>query len=223
MRISLPTYKKIVFAALVALVAIIITGGTVRLTSSGLGCPDWPNCEEGQLVADLEYHALVEFINRVITGLTSLAVILAVLGAIFLDISPVRKNRAEKGKVRKGKLTEEKIVGAIDTPKTNQMQISWRQKKELIWWSVGLVIGVLAQVIIGAVVVSSHLAPHTVMLHFLVSMVLVLNAVILHHRTLYFLSNPLDNLHQQPHLWQTAITHPQKVHLQKVMTQPAAT
>ena len=40
----------------------------MRLTGSGLGCSDWPTCEENQLVAPLEYHAMIEFVNRMITG-----------------------------------------------------------------------------------------------------------------------------------------------------------
>jgi cytochrome c oxidase assembly protein subunit 15 len=67
--------------ALVALVFIVVTGAAVRLTGSGLGCSDWPACEHDQLVAPLELHPMVEFVNRVITGLVSAAVIAAVLAS----------------------------------------------------------------------------------------------------------------------------------------------
>jgi len=63
-------------------VAIVITGASVRLTGSGLGCTDWPNCEEDQFVASADYHALIEFGNRLFTGAVGLAVILAVLGSL---------------------------------------------------------------------------------------------------------------------------------------------
>lgn len=51
-------------------VVIIATGGTVRLTGSGLGCTDWPLCTPGSLVPTPEqsYHALIEFGNRTISG-----------------------------------------------------------------------------------------------------------------------------------------------------------
>ena len=45
--------------ALIALGIIVVTGGAVRVTGSGLGCPDWPNCARGRIVAPLETHALI--------------------------------------------------------------------------------------------------------------------------------------------------------------------
>ena len=60
---------------------IVITGAAVRLTGSGLGCSDWPTCEEDQFVASLEHHALIESGNRLFTDVT-IAVVLAVLGSI---------------------------------------------------------------------------------------------------------------------------------------------
>ena len=63
---------------------IIVTGAAVRLSGSGLGCSDWPTCENDQLVAEIDdVHAMVEFVNRVITGFVALAVIIAVLGSLF--------------------------------------------------------------------------------------------------------------------------------------------
>lgn len=135
-------YRRITLAAIVALGAIIVTGAAVRLTGSGLGCSDWPNCEDDQLVAPLEFHALVEFVNRLITGVVSVAVILAVLGSL---------RRVPR-------------------------------RRDLTAWSLGLVVGVLAQIVLGAVVVIFHLDPRLVIGHFLVSMVLLWNAVVLHHR-----------------------------------------
>ena len=140
--ISATTYRRVTLFALAALIFIIITGGAVRLTGSGLGCSDWPTCEDNQLVADLEYHAMVEFVNRVITGLVSAAVALAVLGALL------RRPR----------------------------------RRDLVVLALGLVAGVAGQVVLGGLVVWYHLSPWLVMAHFLLSMVLVANAVVLHHR-----------------------------------------
>ena len=116
----------------------------MRLTGSGLGCPEWPNCDAGHLSphGDTGYHGAVEFVNRTFTGLVSILVILAVLGSV------------------------------VRTPR----------RRDLTWLSLGLVAGVVAQIVLGGLVVIYGLSPPWVMAHFLVSMVLVANAVVLHHR-----------------------------------------
>ena len=86
MRVMLPrlsprTYALLTAAVTWAVAVIIVTGGAVRLTGSGLGCPDWPTCTQDRLVAEWDYHQMVEFVNRMVTGAVSVAVILAVLGA----------------------------------------------------------------------------------------------------------------------------------------------
>ena len=142
LTISPAGYRRVTFVALLALGFIVITGGAVRVTGSGLGCPDWPTCTEGRIVAPLEYHALVEFVNRTVTGAVSVMVIVAVLAA--LRRRPYRR--------------------------------------DLVWLAVGLVLGVIGQIVLGGLVVLFHLYPPLVMGHFVLSMVLVANAVVLHHR-----------------------------------------
>ena len=55
---------------LIVQIGIVLTGGLVRLTGSGLGCPTWPLCTDASLVptAELGYHSLIEFGNRTLTG-----------------------------------------------------------------------------------------------------------------------------------------------------------
>lgn len=142
LRLTPASYRRVTLFALVCLVVIIVTGGAVRLTGSGLGCTEWPTCEQGQVIAPLESHAWIEFGNRLFTGVVSVAVVLAVLGSF-------RR-----------------------TPR----------RTDLTRWSLGLVVGVLAQILLGAVVVRTELVPAAVSAHFLVSIVLVWNAVVLHVR-----------------------------------------
>jgi cytochrome c oxidase assembly protein subunit 15 len=80
-RLSPRSYARLTAAVTWAVGVIIVTGGAVRLTGSGLGCPDWPTCTQNRLVAEWDYHQMVEFVNRTVTGAVSIAVILAVLGA----------------------------------------------------------------------------------------------------------------------------------------------
>jgi cytochrome c oxidase assembly protein subunit 15 len=135
-------FHRITMVVLVLLVLIVVTGAAVRLTGSGLGCTDWPNCEKGRFVAPWERHAMVEFVNRLITGLVSIAVIVAVAGSLFR------------------------------VPR----------RKDLVWLSFGLVAGVIGQIVLGGIVVLFDLNPVLVQGHFILSMALVADAVVLHHR-----------------------------------------
>lgn len=69
-------YTKVAGIALASLVLIVFTGAAVRLTGSGLGCPDWPKCY-GSVVAPLEVQPMIEYGNRLLTGFVGLAVIAA--------------------------------------------------------------------------------------------------------------------------------------------------
>jgi cytochrome c oxidase assembly protein subunit 15 len=142
-QLSPATYRRITLVAVWALGFIILTGGAVRITGSGLGCPDWPTCGSQRVVAPWQYHAMVEFGNRIVTAIVSIAVILAVLGAL----------------------------------------IRCPRRRDLTWLSWGLVAGVVAQIILGGETVKHHLAPGFVMSHFLLSMLLLWDAVVLHHRS----------------------------------------
>jgi len=65
-------YAIVAYIALGALTLIVLSGAAVRLTGSGLGCPDWPKCY-GKAYPPLNAHAVIEFSNRVITGPVSIA------------------------------------------------------------------------------------------------------------------------------------------------------
>ncbi len=81
-----PTSKTVQRAALssvVMIVVIVVTGGAVRLTSSGLGCPTWPSCTEESLTTTREMglHGVIEFGNRLLTYAVSAAVGWTILAA----------------------------------------------------------------------------------------------------------------------------------------------
>jgi len=80
--ISPERYQVVTLIALVALTTIVFTGAAVRLSASGLGCPDWPKCY-GQYVAPAQINAWIEYGNRLITGVVSITVIAAALLAFF--------------------------------------------------------------------------------------------------------------------------------------------
>jgi cytochrome c oxidase assembly protein subunit 15 len=79
-RISLTPqqYFLIAAAAMGTLVLIVFTGAAVRVTGSGLGCPDWPNCyEDGRLTPELGTHSYIEFGNRLLTSVVGISAVAA--------------------------------------------------------------------------------------------------------------------------------------------------
>ena len=82
LEISPQRYAQVTLVALAALSLIVLTGAAVRLTGSGLGCPDWPKCYGGS-TPPLEAHAVIEYGNRLLTGFVGFAVIAASILAFF--------------------------------------------------------------------------------------------------------------------------------------------
>jgi len=69
-------YRRVAYLTLAALTLIVLTGAAVRLTGSGLGCPDWPKCG-GSALPPLSTHALIEFGNRALSGVVGVITVLA--------------------------------------------------------------------------------------------------------------------------------------------------
>jgi cytochrome c oxidase assembly protein subunit 15 len=137
-----PLGHRLNLVALVLTALIVLTGGAVRLTGSGLGCSNWPECSAGHLTPALQLHGLIEFGNRLVTVVLVVAVAASFLAMVFR--SP--------------------------------------RRRDLIWLSGGLVAGVIAQAVLGGIVVYTKLNPYVVMVHFLASMALLVDAVVLVHR-----------------------------------------
>jgi len=128
--------------ALVANTVIVVTGGAVRLTASGLGCPTFPRCTDESLVATREMgaHGAIEFGNRLLTFALSAAVLAALVTA-------------------------------------------WRAgRRDLLRPAGLLLLGIVAQALLGGVTVLTGLNPLTVMAHFLLSMGLIAVAVVSYER-----------------------------------------
>ncbi|WP_314413125.1 COX15/CtaA family protein [Streptomyces kroppenstedtii] len=77
------TVRRAALAALVMAVLIVVTGGAVRLTGSGLGCPTWPKCTDDSLTttSEMGLHGVIEFGNRMLTYVLCAAVGWAITAA----------------------------------------------------------------------------------------------------------------------------------------------
>jgi cytochrome c oxidase assembly protein subunit 15 len=124
---------------LATVVLNVVTGAAVRLSDSGLGCPDWPTCSQHHLTPPLSLHPLIEFGNRVVVS------VLVVACAVTVVASFLRR------------------------PARNDLR----------WLSVGLIIGVIGEAVLGAFVVYTKLNAYVVMTHFMVGMALLAVAVVL--------------------------------------------
>lgn len=84
--------KVLAWLSLVLQIVLVGTGGAVRLTASGLGCPTWPQCEAGSFVTtpELGIHGIIEFSNRMLTIVLSIVVVL-----VFLIVLRMRKQRPD--------------------------------------------------------------------------------------------------------------------------------
>jgi heme a synthase len=81
-RITLTPQQYFLVASLAmgTLVLIVFTGAAVRVTGSGLGCPDWPNCyEDGRLTPELGTHSYIEFGNRMLTSIVGISAVAALV------------------------------------------------------------------------------------------------------------------------------------------------
>jgi cytochrome c oxidase assembly protein subunit 15 len=150
-----PTEKSLrgwALASVIANAVIIATGAAVRLSSSGLGCPDWPSCTKtsavaAQSVGQTTLNTWIEFGNRLLNF-----PLVAIAGLTFIAF--LRYYLAHG-----------------------------RERKDLVWLSAILPLGVIAQAVLGGIVVLTKLNPALVAAHFLLSTAIILtSAVVLHAR-----------------------------------------
>jgi heme a synthase len=84
-------FRRLAYVTLGALMLIVLTGAAVRLTDSGLGCPDWPKCY-GKALPPLSTHALIEFGNRALSGLVG--VVCVITAVLAFTRKPFRRDLA---------------------------------------------------------------------------------------------------------------------------------
>ena len=142
--------RRLALAGVIADTVIMSTGAAVRLSASGLGCPDWPQCSTADVVASKNagqtlLNTWIEFGNRL---LNFPLVVIAAL--IFIAAWRFRPDG--------------------------------RRRRDLVWLGAAQPLGVVAQAVIGGIVVLTKLNPATVSVHFLVSAAVVAAAVALHMR-----------------------------------------
>ena len=75
-----PWFKRLATVAAILTYLLMVMGGVVRVTGSGLGCPDWPTCY-GRLIPPLELHSIIEYSHRSIAALAGTAIIITVAAA----------------------------------------------------------------------------------------------------------------------------------------------
>ncbi len=95
-------------------VVIVITGGIVRVTGSGLGCPTWPRCESDSLATtpELGVHGLIEFGNRMLTGALS-TLVLVLIVVVALQRVPAPRLIARAGWAQLALVVVNAVVGGI--------------------------------------------------------------------------------------------------------------
>ena len=134
---------------------IVVTGGAVRLTGSGLGCPTWPRCTPGSYTpvphqAQGTLHSWIEFGNRLLTFVLIISILAAVIGVVRWRVQ-----------YKEG-----------------------RERRALDWFAAGQLLGVIAQIVLGGFTVLTHLNPAAVGAHFLLSIVILAASLSLRQRML---------------------------------------
>jgi heme a synthase len=118
-QLSAGALRRLTLVNVVLLAAIIVSGAVVRLTDSGLGCADWPNCSATRLVDVSSHHAAIEQLNRIFSGAIGLPIALALLGAY--RVRPKRGDLVALAWMLFGLFWAEAILGGISV----KVRLAW--------------------------------------------------------------------------------------------------
>ena len=150
LRPTQASVRGLALASVIANAVIISTGEAVRLSSSGLGCPDWPQCTQSSVVAahstgQTTLNTWIEFGNRLLNFPLVLIAGLAFIACLYY-------------------------------------KPGGRRRRDLVWLSAALPLGVIAQAVVGGIVVLTKLNPAMVAAHYLLSSAILAAAVVLQVR-----------------------------------------
>jgi cytochrome c oxidase assembly protein subunit 15 len=118
-HLSSAALRRLTFVNVVLLAAIIVSGAVVRLTNSGLGCADWPNCSATKLVDVSSHHAAIEQLNRIFSGAIGLPIGIALLGAYL--VRPKRDDLVRLAWILFGLFWAEAVLGGISV----KVRLAW--------------------------------------------------------------------------------------------------
>ena len=140
--------------------ALVVTGGAVRLTGSGLGCPTWPECTPGSYTpvphqAEPQLNVWIEFANRLLTFALLLSALL-----VAINVFAIRR-----------------LVRVLAL-----FNVSISGRKDLRVLAAGQVLGIIGQGILGGITVLTDLNPIPVAGHLLLSIILIAGATSLYTR-----------------------------------------
>jgi heme a synthase len=118
-RLSPAVFRRLALVNVILLVVLIVSGAIVRLSNSGLGCADWPNCSATKLVDVSTHHALIEQLNRIFSGLIGIPLGLGVLFAYWRV--PRRRDLIVPSWILFGLFWAEAIMGGIAV----EVKLAW--------------------------------------------------------------------------------------------------
>jgi cytochrome c oxidase assembly protein subunit 15 len=158
--------RRIAIAGIAANTVIMSTGAAVRLSASGLGCPDWPRCTRASIVAShsagqTTLNTWIEFGNRLLNF-----PLVAVTAIVFIAAWRFRPLEASRGP-----------GGRSPGPAQGSTR-----RKDLVWLAAAQPGGVVAQAVLGGILVLAKLNPALVSAHFLLSSSIVAAAVVFYVR-----------------------------------------
>ncbi|MGB0114242.1 MAG: COX15/CtaA family protein [Ilumatobacteraceae bacterium] len=81
LTIPLHRFRQVAIVTVVGLCILVVAGGIVRLTGSGLGCDDWPSCNSESFVDVSSGHTAIEQINRLLSGVIGVPTLILIVGA----------------------------------------------------------------------------------------------------------------------------------------------
>jgi len=205
-RLTSPKRLRLfVWLSLATQILIVVTGGLVRLTGSGLGCPTWPKCTDESLVSTSEMgiHGVIEFGNRLLTF-----VLLIVALLTFSTILRALADRAQLLRLVYGffgfvalfvvglalavrsldgvsiSVLAAASLGGLATAASFAMVARKKDPKGLTLPSFGLGFGIILQAVVGGITVVTELNSWIVGIHFLISSLLIALASLLVFRAL---------------------------------------